>query len=99
MLVTLCILVVALGKAVKLSDRLYEELSKRKGNASFNQYIGFLMVRENMRVERKRPKMMVHVHDYESLGRKGVPDGIVFHRKHRDRSGVPLNEGYEPTLE
>jgi len=90
------IVLVTMGRTVKLSDKLFAELKRRKGNASFSKYIGFILAREkdrlNERDEEHFPTLIVDADEVSALGRAGVPDCIRFNRKGgKDSFGVPIN--------
>jgi hypothetical protein len=88
------------GRTIKVSDKLFAELKRTKGNLSFNKYVKWLLVREKERLgerdEEKYPVLVVDWDDYEALGRAGVPTWIKHNQKRRtDKYGVPLSEGYQ----
>lgn len=86
-----------MGRTVKLSDKLFAELKRWKGNASFSKYIAFILGHEKERLDEKDedkfPELIVDYDEVASLGRKGIREGIIFRRKgRRDSYGVPINE-------
>ena len=86
-----------MGRTVKLSEKLFEELKRRKGNASFSKYIGFILGHEkdrlNERDEEHFPILLVDADDVRSLGKAGVRSDVRFDRRGRkDAYGVPVNE-------